>query len=124
MAPITDVDVSDLKRLVARLENRVHELEAKAGISAPKSASERMRMVLMGPPGAGKLDSKRSLSLILINWRRQRYTGSCYQGQILYMSFGSFCFHVLWGRVMLTIGIVGYRRHVTCTSDQENRART
>ena len=54
MAPITDQDVSELKSLVARLERRVHELEAKAGISPPKTVSEQMRLVLMGPPGAGK----------------------------------------------------------------------
>jgi hypothetical protein len=53
MAPITDQDVSELKNLVTRLEKRVHELEAKAGISSPKTVGERMRLVLMGPPGAG-----------------------------------------------------------------------
>ncbi|KAF2672146.1 adenylate kinase 1 [Microthyrium microscopicum] len=56
MAPITDQDVSDLKSLVSRLEARVSELEGKAtgGSSQPKGAAERMRLVLMGPPGAGK----------------------------------------------------------------------
>jgi len=54
MSPITDTAVSDLKDLVARLERRVHELETKAGLKAPTTSSERMRMVLMGPPGAGK----------------------------------------------------------------------
>jgi hypothetical protein len=61
MAPITDQDVADLKSLVAKLEARVAELEgkasgAKAGGSSTglkASASERMRLVLMGPPGAG-----------------------------------------------------------------------
>jgi adenylate kinase len=62
MAPITDEAVSELKDLVARLEKRVHELEAKAGISTPRSAAQRMRMVLMGPPGAGKLCSVPILS--------------------------------------------------------------
>ena len=56
MAPITDRDVADLKSLVAKLEARVSELETKSGGgSAPRPASsaERMRLVLMGPPGAG-----------------------------------------------------------------------
>jgi len=56
MAPITDQDVAELKSLVAKLERRVAELESTTGgsSSAPKSTTERMRMVLMGPPGAGK----------------------------------------------------------------------
>jgi adenylate kinase len=55
MAPITDQAVDELKSLVAKLEKRVHELESKAGLSAARPATEQMRMVLMGPPGAGKL---------------------------------------------------------------------
>jgi adenylate kinase len=56
MAPITDRDVAQLKSEVARLERRVAELEGKTGgsSSAPKTVAEKMRMVLMGPPGAGK----------------------------------------------------------------------
>lgn len=55
MAPITDSDVVQLKSLVAKLEHRVAELEGKAGGAPSKSAgaTEQMRMILMGPPGAG-----------------------------------------------------------------------
>jgi len=56
MAPITDDKVSDLKDLVHKLETRVHELERRleGGGSSKPSTSDAMRMILIGPPGAGK----------------------------------------------------------------------
>jgi adenylate kinase len=54
MAPITDFDVSSLKALVAKLEKRVQDLESQIGIKSPSSSSGLMRMIIMGPPGAGK----------------------------------------------------------------------
>lgn len=56
MAPITDSTVSDLKDLVHKLEARVHQLEEKLGEGGkkPKTPSEFMRMILIGPPGAGE----------------------------------------------------------------------
>jgi len=58
MPSISDREVSDLKDLVAKLEARVHQLETKvtggSSSSGNKSSAESMRMVLMGPPGAGK----------------------------------------------------------------------
>lgn len=58
MAPITDQAVADLKQLVQKLEGRISELESrldggKGGASDKGEGS--MRMILMGPPGAGKL---------------------------------------------------------------------
>ena len=54
MAPISE----DIHALVQRLEDRVAQLEAKlhqaGGGSAPAS-SDGVRMILMGPPGAGTL---------------------------------------------------------------------
>ncbi|KAH3668619.1 hypothetical protein OGAPHI_002373 [Ogataea philodendri] len=44
--------VEDLKELVDKLETRIKTLEAKAGLSTPLPAA--LRMVLIGPPGAGK----------------------------------------------------------------------
>jgi adenylate kinase len=54
MAPTSE----DLHELVAKLESRVKDLEQKLFEShggAPKPAvdSEGVRMILMGPPGAG-----------------------------------------------------------------------
>lgn len=56
MAPITESTVSDLKDLVHKLEGRVHQLEERLGEGGKrsKSASESMRMILIGPPGAGE----------------------------------------------------------------------
>lgn len=53
MAPITDEVVQDLKNLVTRLEARVHELESKIAGKPADASSQGMRMVIMGPPGAG-----------------------------------------------------------------------
>ena len=59
MAPITDETVLTLQDTIAKLESRVHQLESKlgggdgsSGKAAPSSKS--IRMILMGPPGAGK----------------------------------------------------------------------
>lgn len=56
MAPITEEAVSGLKDIIGKLEARVEELESRlSNDSKPKSVAEQMRMVLMGPPGAGML---------------------------------------------------------------------
>ena len=58
MAPIKDETVEVLRDLVHKLEARVQELEAKVGhaggapANTPKTA-EQIRMILIGPPGAG-----------------------------------------------------------------------
>jgi len=52
MAPVTD-EVDSLKDLVHRLEVRVQQLEHKLEHGGGASA-KGLRMVLMGPPGAGK----------------------------------------------------------------------
>jgi hypothetical protein len=56
MAPTPDQLVETLKSTVDKLEARVAELEARLQGKSPGSAgasSDGMRMVLMGPPGAG-----------------------------------------------------------------------
>ena len=60
MAPVTDETVESLRNLVKELESRVDELEASVQRSGGKvqprtqrSTSESIRMILMGPPGAG-----------------------------------------------------------------------
>lgn len=56
MAPITEETVSSLKDTIGKLEARVVELESRlTGGSKPKSVAEQMRIILMGPPGAGML---------------------------------------------------------------------
>ena len=60
MAPIKDETVDALRDLVNKLETRVEQLEVKlqqADGSQPTRkprSTESIRMILMGPPGAGK----------------------------------------------------------------------
>lgn len=56
MAPITDETVSGLKNTITQLEAKVVELEQRLvnGGEKPKSLTEQMRIILMGPPGAGR----------------------------------------------------------------------
>lgn len=59
MAPIKDETVDNLRDLVQKLESRVQQLEAKLDGSGAgseqqtKADSPSVRMILMGPPGAG-----------------------------------------------------------------------
>lgn len=59
MAPTSEDLVNSLKSTVDKLEARVEELESRlhgkaSGSSGGGSAGGGMRMILMGPPGAGK----------------------------------------------------------------------
>ncbi|KAJ5220890.1 uncharacterized protein N7469_009777 [Penicillium citrinum] len=55
MAPITEEVVSGLKDTIQKLEDRVVDLENRlVNGDKPKSITEQMRIILMGPPGAGK----------------------------------------------------------------------
>ncbi|KAF1961486.1 adenylate kinase [Byssothecium circinans] len=58
MAPIQGSAVDDLKSTIARLESRIVDLEHKlaggSGSAPSSSAEESVRMILIGPPGAGK----------------------------------------------------------------------
>ena len=88
MAPITDQTVNDLKAQVAHLEKRIWELEQKERGVKPVSASDAMRMILIGPPGAGE-----SLTLsripLLTRRNRQRHPSSQHQGKVLCLPFGA-----------------------------------
>ncbi|EEH43278.1 adenylate kinase 1 [Paracoccidioides brasiliensis Pb18] len=58
MAPIKDETIDSLKNIIGELESRVAQLEHRllhgGDSSKPKSVAESVRMILMGPPGAGK----------------------------------------------------------------------
>lgn len=86
MAPITDEVVDGLKSTIGKLEARIEDLESRlpGGGAKPKSVTEQMRLILMGPPGAGTLG--------LTNWllesasdpeTRQGYPGPEHQGEVL-----------------------------------------
>ena len=59
MAPIEDASVDALRDLVRKLETRVEQLESKleqttgGGSTRKQKATAGIRMILMGPPGAG-----------------------------------------------------------------------
>jgi hypothetical protein len=57
MAPITDQIVDDLKSTISKLESRISELEGRLvhGGASSSSSQEGVRMILIGPPGAGEL---------------------------------------------------------------------
>ncbi|KAF2463639.1 adenylate kinase-like protein cytosolic [Lindgomyces ingoldianus] len=56
MAPIQDQAINDLKSHISRLEARIAELEGRmtGGGGSTAAQLEGVRMILMGPPGAGK----------------------------------------------------------------------
>lgn len=58
MAPITEETVSTLHSTIQSLEKRVRELEGKlnGGSGSGSNPLNTMRMILIGPPGAGKAE--------------------------------------------------------------------
>ena len=69
MAPITDEMVADLKDKYHKLEARVWELEGRLAADGGKqSKAESMRMILMGPPGAGMSQNRLFSTRSLTNW--------------------------------------------------------
>lgn len=107
MAPI-DSAVDDIKSLVLRLEDRISTLESKLeGSTGSASApTQTMRMILMGPPGAGMLLDIRSPQKRPRAWHvnrviyRQGNPGTEDQGQVLrlpsrtYICTSLFCPHI------------------------------
>jgi hypothetical protein len=75
-------EVERLQKVVRQLEDRIAGLENKPGDATPTS----MRMVLMGPPGAG--ESLDCAVKPLSDGRRQGHTGTRNQGQVLHMPSG------------------------------------
>jgi adenylate kinase len=58
MAPTDSSVVDELKNIITKLESRVEELEHKiSGKDGSPGSSDSMRMILMGPPGAGTVAS-------------------------------------------------------------------
>ena len=59
MAPSRDETVDGLKDMVHQLQSRVEYLEGKlqhsAGLDPTRRPAQPMRMILMGPPGAGTI---------------------------------------------------------------------
>ena len=97
MAPISDDTVEALRDTIHKLESRVQQLEAKLGHSDGSSSTgsskkplQSVRMILMGPPGAGLSSHQESLSgLKLTGVHRQGHTSTEDPGQILCLPLGT-----------------------------------
>ncbi|KAJ6500683.1 adenylate kinase 1 [Mycena sanguinolenta] len=50
----TSEELEYLKSLVAKLNDKIHALEAKSKATPPPARAVQLRTILMGPPGAGK----------------------------------------------------------------------
>ena len=97
MAPITDDIVEALRDTIHKLESRVQQLEAKIGHSDGSSSAgssnkplQSVRMILMGPPGAGTSPTPPEAFLLhsLNGSHRQRNTSTENSRQILCLPFG------------------------------------
>lgn len=49
-------ELKQLKDVIGNLESRVKQLEGRAGGSSSSMTTDEIRMILVGPPGAGKLE--------------------------------------------------------------------
>jgi len=56
MAPTGESEIEYLKRLVGQLNEKIYALEGKAAaaVKSTVTPAEQLRLILMGPPGAGK----------------------------------------------------------------------
>lgn len=85
MAPLAEQVVDDLKQHIARLEGRIAELEGRISPSQSHAPSkpEGVRMILIGPPGAGKPLLYRRSSILLTGCNRKGNPGTQDQGEVL-----------------------------------------
>lgn len=127
MAPIVESVVDDLKAQIQRLEGRIAELEGKSSPNTVSADSEKgVRMILIGPPGAGELLVLDMARTGFLTWmRRQGNPGSQDQGEVLRLPSGMFnpVNQELWD-----CGIWGYRADahrlpVTCSAPRSQRRR-
>ena len=84
MAPVDDL-VKSLKATVDQLENRVAELEGRLGNKQGSGGVDGMRMILMGPPGAGRplRYVLWSATLTTTAMHRQRHSGAADKRKVL-----------------------------------------
>lgn len=126
MAPITDDKVDQLRTQYHALEERIHRLEQRLETGEAKpSVAESMRLILIGPPGAGPSPAtttgeKTRLLIHLVQEREHKLQRSK-------TSTASAIWCVLMPRSlsgpMLILAAVGYGRHATSTSCQKDSPR-
>ena len=92
-----DETVEALRDTIHQLESRVQQLEAKLASTGgnvssrgSRSNSDSVRMILMGPPGAGKEVWDTPKGLVADCVARQGYAGTKNKGKILRLPLGIF----------------------------------
>ena len=130
MAPITDDTVEALRDTIHKLESRVQQLEAKLGhgdgssTGSSKKPLQSVRMILMGPPGAGLSSHQESLSgLKLTGVHRQGHTSTEDPGQILCLPLGRFCQSLIKSVHRRLRYVLGNRGYAAISSSEEDVAR-
>lgn len=84
----SDRQVEDLKAQIANLQARVDKLESEKHAQS-SSKSEAMRMILIGPPGAGMSRNCLNTGMAAANTlSRKRNASSKDQGQVLCLPLG------------------------------------
>ncbi len=124
MAPITDDIVEALRDTIHQLESRVYQLESKMGggdgSSSSRVGKSSIRMILMGPPGAGKHSTAYgSLTFFSLLVNRQGHPSAKDSGQILRMSSSR---HVRSSIIFKLI--IWYRQQGTCFDRRSQRRRS
>ena len=94
MAPITDETVHTLQDTIAKLESRVHQLESKLGGGDGSSgkaipSGPSVRMILMGPPGAGERRRSHYCEAQAELLDRQGHSSTEDSGKVLCLSLGT-----------------------------------
>lgn len=96
-----DETIDSLKGIIGNLESRVGQLEHRLlGNDKPQSLPESMRMILIGPPGAGTsffisfsaLFVSVLLPILPLTRLRQGNPGAQDQGKVLRLPFGECAF--------------------------------
>jgi hypothetical protein len=123
MAPITDDKVEELRTQYHALEERIHRLEQRLETGEAKpTVAESMRLILIGPPGAGPFPATktREITRLLIDLVQERE----HKLQRSRTSTASAIWYDLIPRSLfgplLILGAVGHGRYATSTSCQKD----
>lgn len=123
MAPITDDKVEELRTQYHALEERIHRLEQRLETGEAKpTIAESMRLILIGPPGAGPspATTPRASTRLLIDLVQEREPKL--QRSRTSTAFAIWCDlmpQALFGPLLIRAA-VGYGRYATSTSCQKD----
>jgi hypothetical protein len=81
-------EVKRLHTVLGNVEGRLKALEERQFGKPSGKTAEEIRMILIGPPGAGELDCQVRLRHDNLTLCRQGHTGTKDQGEVLLLSSG------------------------------------